>query len=226
MKAWEEWWVSDVSSSSSGSETFSGESSTHNKYSAHPPLTCQILEGQLCHLPSTSVTSCSIAVARSACLDIHVKPKVIRHRQHPSRLSKGFSVKCLGLKLPKISSNVLICHQFYHFYFSIVRKVHHLIYFIDYYFASFLPFLPNRAALVFVTHFCKKLPGIQSFFDVATETRSSSGPFPLTQKAVVLGVPSWLAVGSKFWYSLFSLEMISSRKWSKSAHNLSHIVVV
>lgn len=122
-------------------EYFRVESSTHNKYSAHLPHSSDStsklpdFEDQLCHLPSKSVTSFSVAFARPASLDIHVKPKVRRHRQHRSRLSKGFSVKCLGLKLPKVSSNVPICHQFYHFYCSILRKFQHLIYFIDEYFA-------------------------------------------------------------------------------------------
>lgn len=45
-----------------------------------------------------------------------------------------------------------------------------------------LPLLPNRNALVSITHCCRKLPGIQISFDVATETLSLFGDFPLIQK--------------------------------------------
>lgn len=78
--------------------------------------------------------------------------------------------------------------------------------------------LPNRNALVFITHCWRKLSGIQASFDVATETVSLSGFFPPMQNAMVLGVPSWLAVGCNSPYSIFSLAMILSGKLSKLAH--------
>lgn len=56
----------------------------------NPPLNLPDFKGQLCHRPSKFVTSFSVAVARSASLGTRVKPKVIRHRQHQSRLSKVF----------------------------------------------------------------------------------------------------------------------------------------
>ena len=203
-----------VSSSSSGSGIYSGGSSTHNKYSAHIPQSISKLPDFVrhpCHRLSKSFTSCSVAVAGSASFDIHVKPKVRRHRQHRSRLSKVFPLNAWALSCRRSRATYpfatnLSTSTFSFSFEQLTTSSTSLIIILQ----ACPPHLPNRTALDSISHFCKKLPGIQTSFDVTTETQSSSGSFPLIQKAIVLGVPSSFDVDLNRSYSFFNWARISS----------------
>ena len=206
--------MSKASSPFCGSGIVSGGSSTHNKYSAHLPHSTFKLpdsEGRACHRPSKSLTFFSVSVAGSASTDIHVKPKVRRHLQHRSRVSKLFPSNAWALS-PRRSwatypFRASRSTSTFVFRFDVLTTWSTSFIMIS---QACLPLLPNRNALVFITHCWRKLPGTQASFDVATQTLSLSGSFLPIQKVIVLGDPSWLAVGPKLPYSIFSLAMISS----------------
>lgn len=170
----------DDKSSSCGGGIFSGGSSTHNRCSAHLP-----------HSTSKYLTSFSLVVVGSASFDSHVKPKVRRHRQHRSRSSKFFPLNAgasswrRSRATYRFATNLNTATFSVSFENSTIRSTSSII---DPH--ACLPFSPNRTARAFITHFCRKLSGIQTSFDVATETLAPFGFLALTQKAIVLGVPS------------------------------------
>lgn len=154
-------------------EFFRAEVQPATKYSAHLPqsISKSGLERHPCHRLSKSVTSYSVTVAGSASFDIHVKPKVRRHRQHRSRLSKVFplnagALSCWRSRATYPFATNLKTSTFSFLFEQLTASSTSLIIILQ----ACPPLLPNRTALDSITHFCKILPGIQTSFDVATET--------------------------------------------------------
>lgn len=186
--------VSEAASSKATVHMSSGESLSHNKYSAHLPHSRpgspDSNEWGPGHRPSKSLTLSSCSVFGSASSDIHKNPNVIRQRQHRSRSSNVFPSKACALSgrrslatypfaaSSNTSSFLLFSDRFTTLSTS---RITHL--------QAWTPFWPNLAALVDSTHRWRKLSGTQISFEVATEMLNLSGSSPATQNAIVLGAP-------------------------------------